>query len=141
MPTEPGAQKAPQKNYVDTKIIATLFGLTARRIQQLTQDGILKTEQVGRQRRYDLLDTVRRYIAYLQEKCNSKGGSKDDTENESRKIKAPSGFTSLPQWAQIKPLSFFKNRFVSILLHGQKTPHAAAFFACFIFSLQAPALP
>ena len=88
MPTEPGAQKAPQKNYVDTKIIATLFGLTARRIQQLTQDGILKTEQVGRQRRYDLLDTVRRYIAYLQEKCNSKGGSKDDTENESRKIKA-----------------------------------------------------
>ena len=53
MPTEPGAQKAPQKNYVDTKIIATLFGLTARRIQQLTQDGVLKTEQVGRQRRYD----------------------------------------------------------------------------------------
>jgi phage terminase Nu1 subunit (DNA packaging protein) len=89
MPTEPGAARAPQKNYVDTKIIATLFGLTARRIQQLTQDGILKTEQVGKQRRYDLLDTVRRYIAYLQEKCNSKGGnSKDDAENESRKIRA-----------------------------------------------------
>ena len=88
MSTENGAPKASQKNYVDTKIIATLFGLTARRIQQLTQDGILKTEQVGKQRRYDLLDTVRRYIAYLQEKCNSKGGSKDDTENESRKIKA-----------------------------------------------------
>ena len=88
MPTEQGATKAPNKNYVDTKIIATLFGLTARRIQQLTQDGIIKTEMVGRQRRYDLLDTVRRYIAYLQDKCNSKGGNKDDTENESRKIKA-----------------------------------------------------
>ena len=87
MATEPGA-RAPQKNYVDTKVIATLFNLTARRIQQLTQDGVLKTEQVGKQRRYDLLDTVRRYIAYLQEKCNSKGGSKDDSENESRKIKA-----------------------------------------------------
>ena len=88
MATEPGAAKAPNKNHVDAKIIATLFGLTVRRIQQLTQDGIIKTEQVGKQRRYDLLDTVRRYIAYLQDKCNSKGGNKDDTENESRKIKA-----------------------------------------------------
>ena len=77
-----------KKNYVESKVIATLFGLTVRRIQQLTQDGIIKTEQVGRQRRYDLLDTVRRYIAYLQDKCNSKGGNKDDTDNESRKLKA-----------------------------------------------------
>ena len=88
MPTENGAAKAPQKNYVETKVIAVLFGLTVRRIQQLTQDGILKTEQVGKQRKYDLLDTVRRYIAYLQDKVNNKGGNKDDTDNESRKIKA-----------------------------------------------------
>ena len=88
MPTETGAAKASQKNYVETKVIAVLFGLTVRRIQQLTQDGILKTEQVGKQRRYDLLDTVRRYIAYLQDKVNNKGGNKDDTDNESRKIKA-----------------------------------------------------
>lgn len=88
MPTETGAAKASQKNYVETKVIAVLFGLTVRRIQQLTQDGILKTEQVGKQRKYDLLDTVRRYIAYLQDKVNNKGGNKDDTDNESRKIKA-----------------------------------------------------
>ena len=88
MATENGATTATKKNYVESKVIATLFGLTVRRIQQLPQDGIIKTEQVGRQRRYDLLDTVRRYIAYLQDKCNSKGGSKDDTENESRKLKA-----------------------------------------------------
>lgn len=88
MATENSATTASKKNYVEAKVIATLFGLTVRRIQQLTQDGIIKTEQAGRQRRYDLLDTVRRYIAYLQDKCNSKGGSKDDTENESRKLKA-----------------------------------------------------
>lgn len=88
MAIENGATTATKKNHVDAKVIATLFGLTVRRIQQLTQDGIIKTEMVGRQRRYDLLDTVRRYIAYLQEKCNSKGGNKDDTENESRKLKA-----------------------------------------------------
>lgn len=86
--TTPTTTPATKKNYVDAKVIATLFGLTVRRIQQLTQDGILKTEQVGRQRRYDLLDTVRRYIAYLQDKCNSKGGNKDDNENESRRLKA-----------------------------------------------------
>ena len=77
-----------QKNMVEAKVIAKLFGLSVRRIQQLTQDGVLQTEQVGRQRRYDLLQSVRRYIIYLQEKVNSKSASKDDTENESRKIKA-----------------------------------------------------
>ncbi len=81
-------KKPAAKNYVDAKTVATLFGLTVRRIQQLTQDGILQTEQVGKQRRYDLLGTVRRYISYLQQKANSKGGSKDDADNESRKIKA-----------------------------------------------------
>lgn len=85
---EGSAATTARRNYVESKVIATLFGLTVRRVQQLTQDGIIKTEQIGRQRRYDLLDTVRRYIAYLQDKCNSKGGSKDDTKNESRKIKA-----------------------------------------------------
>lgn len=90
MPTENEDEniKTLPKNYVDTKTIATLFGLTARRIQQLTQDGILRTEQAGRQRRYDLPDTVHRYIMHLQEKCDSKSGGKDDAENESRKIKA-----------------------------------------------------
>jgi phage terminase Nu1 subunit (DNA packaging protein) len=78
----------PKRNMVEAKVIATLFGLTVRRIQQLTQDGVLQTELVGKQRRYDLLQTVRRYIGYLQEKVNNKGGGKDDTENESRKIKA-----------------------------------------------------
>ena len=73
---------------VEAKVVAKLFGLSVRRIQQLTQDGVLQTEQVGRQRRYDLLQSVRRYIIYLQEKVNSKSASKDDTENESRKIKA-----------------------------------------------------
>lgn len=77
-----------QKNMVEAKVVAKLFGLSVRRIQQLTQDGVLQTEQVGRQRRYDLLQSVRRYIIYLQEKVNSKSVSKDDTENESRKIKA-----------------------------------------------------
>ena len=63
----------PKKNMVETKQIALLFGLTVRRIQQLTQDGILQTEMVGRQRKYDLLGSVRRYIEYLQKRVSEKG--------------------------------------------------------------------
>lgn len=79
---------APKKTYVAAKQIAVLFGLTVRRIQQLTQDGVLQTESVGKQRRYDLLGTVRRYIDYLQKKVSEKGGSETDAENESRKLRA-----------------------------------------------------
>lgn len=80
---------APKKSYAETKQIALLFGLTVRRIQQLTQDGILQTEKVGRQRKYDLLGSVRRYIDYLQKKVSEKGGgTQEDVENGSRKLRA-----------------------------------------------------
>lgn len=80
----------PKKSYVEAKQIALLFGLTVRRIQQLTQDGILQTEKVGRQRRYDLLSSVRRYIDYLQKRVSERGsvGTQEDAENESRKLRA-----------------------------------------------------
>ena len=82
------AGTAAKKTLVETKAVAVLFGLTVRRIQQLTQDGVLATETVGRKRGYDLMPTVRRYISYLQEKLSQKGACKEDTDNESRKIKA-----------------------------------------------------
>ena len=84
------AQPPQQKRtMVDATFVAKLFGLTVRRIQQLTQDGVLATEKVeGNKRRYDLLQTVQKYIGYLQEKVAKKGESKDDAQNESRKITA-----------------------------------------------------
>lgn len=79
----------PKRTMVDATFVAKLFGLTVRRIQQLTQDGVLATEKVeGNKRRYDLLLTVQKYIGYLQDKVAKKGESKDDAQNESRKIKA-----------------------------------------------------
>ena len=83
-----GTGAAVKKTIVETKAVAVLFGLTVRRIQQLTQDGILVTETVGRKRGYDLMPTVRRYISYLQGKISQKGASREDYDNESRKIKA-----------------------------------------------------
>ena len=54
------------KNYQKADVIARLFNKTTRRIQQLTQDGILPTEQTPEGRRYDLLPTIKRYIEYLE---------------------------------------------------------------------------
>ena len=77
-----------KRTMVDATMVAKLFNLTVRRIQQLTQDGVLATELIDKKRKYDLLLTVQRYIAYLQEKVVKKGENKDDAQNESRKIKA-----------------------------------------------------
>lgn len=85
MATQPSQ---PKRTMVEAAMVAKLFNLTVRRIQQLTQDGVLATELVDKKRKYDLLLTVQRYIAYLQEKVVKKGENKDDAQNESRKIKA-----------------------------------------------------
>lgn len=46
---------------VNTTTMASLLGLTVRRVQQLIQDGILQTEKKGR---LFLIDNVQRYISY-----------------------------------------------------------------------------
>lgn len=60
-------------NYYRTEIIAQVFGVTVRRVQQLTQEGIIKTTSVlenGRTvRRYDLIPTIQAYIQYLSDKA------------------------------------------------------------------------
>ena len=77
-----------KRTMVDATMVAKLFNLTVRRIQQLTQDGVLATELVDKKRKYDVLLTVHRYLGYLQETVVKKGENKDDAQNESRKIKA-----------------------------------------------------
>lgn len=75
------------------EVIAKLFGLSVRRIQQLTQDGVLETSEVldGKRavRRYNLVQTTQRYIAYLQDKANGKSGeSQREKELKERKLEA-----------------------------------------------------
>ena len=41
-------------NYNRVEVIAQLFGVTVRRIQQLTQEGVLQTTETAEGRRYDL---------------------------------------------------------------------------------------
>ena len=73
-----------------TEIIGKLFGVTARRIQQLTQDGVISTTKIiedGRAvRRYDLVPTIQNYIKYLSEKAYGRQG-RTDKEIELREQK------------------------------------------------------
>jgi phage terminase Nu1 subunit (DNA packaging protein) len=84
------------KNYQKADVIARLFGKTTRRIQQLTQDGVLPTEQTPEGRRYDLLPTIKRYIQYLEARAekqqpqslNEKIEKKLDAEIKYKEAKA-----------------------------------------------------
>lgn len=72
------------------EVIASLFGVTVRRVQQLTQEGIISTvpiiENGHTSRRYELVPTIQKYIQYLSEKAYGKQG-KTDKEIELREQK------------------------------------------------------
>lgn len=77
-------------SFYRTEIIAQLFGVSVRRIQQLTQDGVISTTKIiedGRAvRRYDLVPTIQNYIKYLSEKAYGRQG-RTDKEIELREQK------------------------------------------------------
>ena len=80
------------KNLQKVEIIAKLFQVTVRRIQQLTQDGVLQTVEVtekGRKlRRYDLMPTIQAYIKYLSDKAYGREQKESITDKEEEKLQA-----------------------------------------------------
>lgn len=78
--------------YVRVDVIAQLFGVTARRVQQLTQDGTLPTiNEPGKPRTfkcYDLYPTIQRYIQYLTDKAKGRSQSNDEEALKAQKLKA-----------------------------------------------------
>ena len=68
----------PKKNLQGSAIIAKLFGVTDRRVQQLAKEGIIPVAQ-KKPYKFDLLPTVQAYIKYLSNKANGKEGKSDDT--------------------------------------------------------------
>jgi phage terminase Nu1 subunit (DNA packaging protein) len=72
---------------VNSTIIAQLFGVTTRRVQQLAQEGIIKATKEKGVNKYDLLPTIQQYIKHLTERANGRD-QKKDTETEGRKLEA-----------------------------------------------------
>lgn len=70
------------------EIIAQLFGVTVRRIQQLTQEGVLPTTETSEGRRYDLVPTIQKYVKYLSDKAYGKRVTPEEIELKSKKLSA-----------------------------------------------------
>ncbi|MCD8366330.1 MAG: hypothetical protein LUC83_11170 [Clostridiales bacterium] len=80
-----------EENLVRVEKIAKLFGVTVRRIQQITQEGIIETvetvDEKGRScRRYDLYSTIQQYVQYLSDRAYGKA-HRTDKEIELREQK------------------------------------------------------
>ena len=77
-----------KKNMQSSAIIARLFGVTERRVQQLAKEGIIPAAK-SRPYMFDLLPTVQVYIKYLSDKANGKEQKSTDTKTaEADKLRA-----------------------------------------------------
>lgn len=78
--------------YVNSQIIAKLFDVSVRRIQQLTEEGIIPVEvvNVGNRptRRYHVATAVNRYVKYLSDKAYGREESKREDELKEKKLAA-----------------------------------------------------
>ena len=74
--------------YYRVEIIAQLFGVTVRRIQQLTQEGVLPTTETVEGRRYDLVPTIQSYVKYRSDKAYGKNRSEKENELREQKMTA-----------------------------------------------------
>lgn len=74
----------------NTTAVAKLLGKTVRRIQQLTQEGILETEVPpgGGARKYRTCETVQRYIAHVEAKAQETGENSRTAELNLKKLEA-----------------------------------------------------
>jgi len=82
-------QQTAGTQYVKVDVIAQLFGVTVRRVQQLTQEGVIKTVEVpGQGRRYELVPTIKTYIQYLSDKAYGKSRSAKESELKEQKLEA-----------------------------------------------------
>lgn len=77
-------QTAQTKQYVRIEQIAQLLGVSVRRVQQLTQEGIIKSEKVKGKlgREYDFVPTIHSLLTYYREKADKHTGPSDALEEE-----------------------------------------------------------
>lgn len=73
-----------------TTAISKLLGKTVRRIQQLTQEGVLETEVPpgGGARKYRTCETIQRYIAHVEQKAQETGENSRAAELNLKKLQA-----------------------------------------------------
>lgn len=79
--------------FITAKDVAFMFNFeSVRRVQQLTQDGIIDTCEIkesGRKvKRYELYSTVKEYVKFLQDKAYARNNKESNEELLRRKMQA-----------------------------------------------------
>lgn len=81
-------ENTTEKGYYRVEVIAQLFGVSVRRVQQLTQENVIQTVQTSEGRRYELAPTIQRYIKYLSDKAYGKSKSETEAKLKEQKLRA-----------------------------------------------------
>lgn len=74
--------------FVNSKELAKLLGISARRIQQLSADGVLPSTDKDHGRMYNLADTVQAYIKHVQTKTDKSASKSRIAKLQEEKLKA-----------------------------------------------------
>jgi phage terminase Nu1 subunit (DNA packaging protein) len=82
------AEEQKSSGFYRVEVIASLFGVTVRRVQQLTQEGIISTTKTVEGNRYELAPTIQKYIKYLSDKAYGKSKSEKEMELREQKLQA-----------------------------------------------------
>ena len=77
---------AENQNLQGTQIIAKIFGVSTRRVEQLKSEGVIKGH--GKPTKYDLLPTIQAYIRYLSDKAYGREEKKSKADLEEQKLRA-----------------------------------------------------
>ena len=69
-------------------VIAQLFGVSVRRVQQLTQEGIIQTvrDPNGGGRKYELVSTIQAYVKYLSDKAYGREQTEEKSQLKDEKL-------------------------------------------------------
>lgn len=94
--TAKNAKKATERDfaseYVSKSTVCQMFGIGARRVEQLISDGVIDKVKEKNKVKFDLVDTVSRYIEYIKDKAEEKNksaaGHKSEIELKAEKLEA-----------------------------------------------------
>lgn len=73
---------------VNSEIIAQLFGLTSRRVNQLAKEGIIDVTREKGTNKYDLFPTIQKYIKFLSDRANGREGCGNKWEEMKQQAEA-----------------------------------------------------
>ena len=88
---KPAVLSGTVPEWSSTTAISQLLGKTVRRVQQLTQEGVLETEipPGGGARKYRTCATVQRYVAYVEAKAQETSASSFFSVNSAARLFSP----------------------------------------------------